>query len=235
MNIGQVEKVKFTLFGKKTHMFSCGENGLVLEKDGGGICLYATDAGHGRIFCAVPLGPAAALRGAQYYIFAHSERYMLMGVGMALFVVDFESHICATNQEKLKVFGSESWGEQVQGEWKNSYLPLFGIPNPDGDYDEAAAADFWQWFAREEDRIAAMAAAGGEAGAAIVGELDRHLTPIFPYERGDNIHFQLGCNDGVKEFFFYHRNDPRLHRDAQRLKDRMPQPLAESWRFSIEP
>lgn len=233
MNFGQVDKVKFTLFGKKVHMFSCGDNGLVLEQEQGAVCLYATDAGHNNILCAVPLGPAKALRGAEYYIFAHSQQYMLMGVGRALFVVDFVNHFCATNQEKLQVFGSDSWGQEVKGQWQSKYLTLFGIPDPNGDYDETAAGEFWRWFAREEGRIASMAAAGGSQGAAIVGELDRHLTPVFPYERGDNIQFQLGCNDGKKEFFFYHHNDPRLHRDGQRLRDAMPRELS-AWTFHLE-
>ena len=233
MQFGDCQTVKFTLFGKKVHMFSCGNNGLVLEKDSDAICLYATDASHNTILAALPLGPAKALRGVTYYIFAHSERYMLMGAGRALFVVDFREHCIATNVEKLKAVGSDSWGDSVTGEWKQSYMTLFGIPIPDAPMDEEAAASFWRWFEAEEGRIAEKVAGGGSEAKAVIDEIDRHLSPVFPYERRDHIQFQLGCNGGVKEFFFYHHDNPKLLRDAQRLRSAMPQELS-AWTFHLE-
>ncbi len=234
MRYGEVQQAKFGLLGKQAHMFSCGDNGLVLERESGGICLYATDSSHQKILCAIPLGSAKALKGANYYIFAHSPRYMLMGVGKALFVVDFEEHFCATNLEGLKVFGSDHWGQDVTGVWKDAYLPLFGIPNPKADMNESAAKDFWLWFGAEQSRIISMAGAGGRDGVAIVNELDQHLTPVFPYERGDNIQFQLGCNGGVNEFFFYHHGNERLMQDGEKLKAMMPSELAENWNFFLQ-
>ena len=70
--------------------------------------------------------------------------------------------------------------------------------------DEEAAKVFWSWFEEQEVWIIDCIA---KSDAAFVWAIDERLKPVFPYFRGE-LEFQLGYNEGVGEFFFFHFGQP---------------------------
>lgn len=231
MNYGDMQKVRFGLF-KKTFMFSCDDHGMVLERDGKTICLYATDAAHSKIFCALPLGPEKVLKHLPFYVVAPDAQYMLLLVGEVLVVVDFVNKTCATNMEQLHVFGSDAWGENCGIAWKDEYNKLFGL-----EMNLEAADAFWNWFAENEETIVSRLSnisGGGQGIAGIIDDIDKRLAPVFPYIPAGKLEFELGCNDRIGEFRFFHCGNPNLERDGQVLRERMPDALKEKWQLLIE-
>ena len=111
MQVGEAEKVKFSLF-KNRFVFACGQNGLTLEKVGGGICLYATDHTHQEIYCAMPLGMEREFKDAAYFIYAPNEHQMLLRVHKAVMLVDFEGTgvppMCRSSGSTAPNFGDRS-------------------------------------------------------------------------------------------------------------------------------
>ena len=69
--------------------------------------------------------------------------------------------------------------------------------------------------------------------SAFVWAIDEQLKPIFSYFKGE-LEFQLGYNNGVGEFFYFHFGKKELMRDAQMLGEMMPSALAEKWKFIME-
>ena len=84
LKIGSTEMVHFSLF-KRRFLFESGDRGLVLEQADGTVCLYATDASHSNILCAMPLGRVRDMRKETYFLFAPDEDKLLAAVGQALF------------------------------------------------------------------------------------------------------------------------------------------------------
>ena len=231
MNKGDVQKVTFGLF-KKTFMFECEDHGLVLERDGKTVCLYATDSVHSKIYCALPLGPEKILKRLPFYIVAPDDQYMLMLVGVVMVVVDFVNKTCAANVEQLRVFGSDTWGENCGTQWKEEYNKLFGL-----EMNVDAADAFWNWFVENEDGIASSLSnisSSGQGAADIINNIDKKLAPVFPYIPAGNLEFELGCNDNIGEFHFFHCSNPNLERDGQLLRERMPDVLKEKWQMTID-
>ena len=236
MEYGEIASVKFSLF-KKKHFFKCGNNGIVLENDGRVICLYGTDNKHQKIYCAIPLGPSKYLKKLNFYVFAHDEQYMMASVAGGLFVIDFKRKCVATNVPTRKVFGSEYWGEDCHTEWKSEYLALFGLPDESKGFDEGAAIRFWNWFKENQQTIISglqNTKNDGISASQIIDAVDKKLCPVFPYAPADAIQFQLGSNDGINEFLFFHTNNEALEKDANRLFQIMPDELKASWKFIIE-
>ncbi len=231
LKIGAVESVKFGLF-KSRFQFEAGDRGFVLEKEQGAVCLYATDAAHEKIYCAMPMGAYKDLKLFTFYIFCHDESKLLCGVGRALFVVDFAEKWAATNVEGFHIFGSEHWGESCQRVWDRAYLKLFGIPDEEAGMDIAAAEGFWQWFAEQEQFITEKL--GGENAMEVVELVDARITPIFPYAPAQAIQFQLGWNEGAGEFFFYHSGHKKLMADGETLGNMMPEALRERWAYKLQ-
>lgn len=56
---------------------------------------------------------------------------------------------------------------------------------------------------------------------------------MFPYFKGE-LEFQLGYNNGVGEFFFFHFGKKELIQDAQTLGKMMPPTIANRWQFILE-
>ena len=96
--------------------------------------------------------------------------------------------------------------------------------------NEDAGRDFWAWFAEQEEWIIECIS---KRDAAFVWAIDERLKPVFPYFRGE-LEFQLGYNDGVGEFFFFHFGKKDLIRDAQILGEMMPDAIAKKWQFVLE-
>ncbi|MBQ4323467.1 MAG: hypothetical protein IJC19_05970 [Clostridia bacterium] len=96
--------------------------------------------------------------------------------------------------------------------------------------DKAAAEAFWVWF---EEREAWIIECLDKRDSAFIWAIDEKLKPVFPYFKKE-LEFQLGYNNGVGEFFFFHFGKKDLMRDANALADRMPSSLKERWRFISE-
>ena len=69
----------------------------------------------------------------------------------------------------------------------------------------------------------------------LIEKLAARLSPVFPYERKENIQFELGCNEGVSELFLFHLNRRPLRMDQERLLARMPESQHGNWIVRIEP
>ena len=94
----------------------------------------------------------------------------------------------------------------------------------------AAAKAFWAWFEEQEPWIVKCL---GNRDSAFVWAIDERLKPVFPYFKGE-LEFQLGYNDGVGEFFFFHFGKKELIRDGKVLGEMMPSNIAKRWKFIAE-
>ena len=96
--------------------------------------------------------------------------------------------------------------------------------------NEEAARAFWAWFEENEEWVICCIAAHD---SAFIWAIDERLKPVFPYFKGE-LEFQLGYNDGVGEFFFFHFGKKELIRDSETLGKLMPVETAKRWRFIPE-
>ena len=96
--------------------------------------------------------------------------------------------------------------------------------------NEEAARAFWAWFAENEEWVICCIAAHD---SAFIWAIDERLKPVFPYFKGE-LEFQLGYNDGVGEFFFFHFGRKELVRDGETLGKLMPAETAKRWKFILD-
>ena len=100
----------------------------------------------------------------------------------------------------------------------------------DKNMNEEAAKAFWVWF---EERQSWIIDCIVKNDAAFVWAIDERLKPVFPYFKKE-LEFQLGYNDGIGEFFFFHFDKKELARDAEALGKMMPNAVARNWKFILE-
>lgn len=231
LKIGGMEQVSFSLF-KKRFLFESGHRGLVLEQADGVVCLYATDAAHSKILCAMPMGRIRDMKKLTYFIFAPDENKLLAAVGTALFVMDFSEQWAATNLENYKIYGSDHWGQDCQKPWQGSYMTLFGLPDEDAPMDEAAARAFWGWFAESEPKI--IEKLSGSGAMEVIDWVDEKICPVFPYAVGDMIHFELGFNNGQGEIFLFHNDDEQFRTDYEAFAAMLPEELKPRWTVKVQ-
>lgn len=79
--------------------------------------------------------------------------------------------------------------------------------------NEDAAKSFWLWFEEQEDWIINCIV---NHDSAFVWAIDERLKPVFPYFKGE-LEFQLGYNNEVGEFFFFHFGEEQLIRDGDAI------------------
>ena len=96
--------------------------------------------------------------------------------------------------------------------------------------NEDAAKSFWTWFEEKEEWIINCSTSDD---SAFVWKIDEKLKPVFPYFKGE-LEFQLGYNNGVGEFFFFHFGYKELVRDGEALGKMMPAEIANNWKFILE-
>ena len=231
LKIGGMEQVQFSLF-RKRFLFEAGDRGLVLEQADGVVCLYATDAAHGKILCAMPMGRIRDMKKLTYFIFAPDGHKLLAAVGRALFVMDFTEKWAASNLENYKIYGSDHWGQECQKPWQGSYMTLFGLPDETLSMDEAAAQNFWAWFGENEPKI--MEKLSGSGAVEVIGWVDEKICPVFPYMAADDVHFELGFNNGVGEFFLFHHGDEKHQADCESLAAMLPEELKTRWTVKVQ-
>lgn len=95
--------------------------------------------------------------------------------------------------------------------------------------DEEAMHNFWKWFSDNEQWIIETSKT---SPTDVVFAVDEKLSPIFSYFKRE-IEFEFGYNDNQGEFFFFDLRNRRLHKDAVRLAELMPENLKERWIFKI--
>ena len=96
--------------------------------------------------------------------------------------------------------------------------------------NEEAAKSFWKWFAEKEAWIIGCIA---NHDSAFIWAMDEKLRPVFPYFKKE-LEFQLGYNNGVGEFFFFHFGKKELARDSEALGKMMPPELSQRWKLILE-
>lgn len=96
--------------------------------------------------------------------------------------------------------------------------------------DITAAEKFWQWFSENEEWIKTNIKTNG---MDVIWTIDEKIKPVFPYFKKE-LEFQLGYNNGVGEFFFFHFNDKQLKKDAEAFKDLLPESLSKTWTVILE-
>ena len=124
MQVGEAIKIKLSRF-KKNYAYECGEHGIVLERIGGGVCLYVTDASHDDIHCVAPLGADRDFKDVNFYLYSVDEHKMFFRIRRAVLYIDFENKWCATNVENFRVIGSKEWGQNCVVPWKDEYTKLY--------------------------------------------------------------------------------------------------------------
>ena len=99
---------------------------------------------------------------------------------------------------------------------------------------EYAIQVFWDWFAKNEAWIAAGVSVNtNQDGATVIRTIDQKLRPVFKGYFG-GLEFLLGANGDVKEFYFYHRNQPQLLQSGAKLGALMPATLKKQWHFYLD-
>jgi len=107
---------KFKLFGQKVQMFSENGMGVVVEKEPDVVCVYGTGENYKPILCAVPLCSPKLLKGMEYTVeFSGGGVAMVFVAGIKI-RIDFKNKKCSNNKG-LKVYGSETWGQDVSEKW----------------------------------------------------------------------------------------------------------------------
>lgn len=106
----------------------------------------------------------------------------------------------------------------------------FFSKKPQTQINEEAAKEFWAWFGQQEDWIKDCIA---KQDSAFIWAIDERLKPVFPYFQKE-LEFQLGYNDDVGEFFFYHFGKKQLAHDGKILGSMMPPAIAKNWQFILQ-
>lgn len=100
--------------------------------------------------------------------------------------------------------------------------------------DTAAAERFWAFFAQEQEHfIDILSGDDARAKQVLIGAVDELLCPVFPYEKSENVQFELGSNDGVHEFHLFHSGLMPLAKDMHALCEMMPEAVSSVWTVSL--
>lgn len=124
LQIGESIKIKLSRF-KRKYAYQIGAHGIVLERIGGGVCLYVTDASHEDIHCIAPLGAENDFKDVSFYIYSVDEDRMFFRIRRALLYIDFAAKCVSSNVENFRIIGSPEWGKSCMVPWKNSYTKLY--------------------------------------------------------------------------------------------------------------
>ena len=127
LQIGKAGKVRFIYGVKKTNIFECGNMGLVMEREGKNIMLYATNSKCSEIYCRADLGPLKDMKKYKQVVIAYNDHVMLVDAGEILVVVDYDSEKITINKPGIEAKGSKFWGDEVQEPWLPIYGRMFGL------------------------------------------------------------------------------------------------------------
>lgn len=256
LEVGKAGKARFVRFIKKTNIFECGPNGLVLEREKNIITLYVTNSRCSEIYCVIPLGGNEILKKNKFVGAAFSPEIMLLDGGDIMVVVDFAQKKVAVNKPEITVTGKRDWADSPRMEWRPEFNAMFGLaagtalaeenPETSAPTAEAPAAEkptgpdekaleyFWNWFVTHETEIEEKTDEGGEAAELLNARIRIQLSVVFPYEKPENIEFHIGAGEEKNEFAVYHFNKERMKQDAEALGEKLPEALAERWLYYTE-
>ena len=110
LEVGKAGKARFVRGIKKTNIFECGPNGLVLEREKNIITLYVTNHRCSEIYCVIPLGGNEILKKNKFMGVAYSSDIMLIDGGDIMVVVDFARKKVAVNKPEITVTGKAGHG-----------------------------------------------------------------------------------------------------------------------------
>ena len=127
LEVGKLGKARFIRFVKKTNIFECGNNGIVMEREKKDIILYVTNARCSEIYCVIPLGPYKELKKYKFVCIAYNDHVMLVEGRDIRIVVDFDALKVAISKDEIKATGKRHWGEDVQEPWLKEYNGMFGL------------------------------------------------------------------------------------------------------------
>ncbi len=100
--------------------------------------------------------------------------------------------------------------------------------------NQQAAQLFWQFFASKQEQFIAILSGDDMASKqAVVNGVDYALCQVFPYEKGENIQFELGCNEGENELRLFHSGRPQLEKDMNALCNMAPEAVRNVWNISV--
>lgn len=119
MDVYYHKPFKLGLF-KKDFFFESETYGAALINTGKSLIFYATDKEHKNIFCSVELGKPGRFRKEEFYIYSN-EKYFRLRYPPHRIVIDFENHTCSCTSDKMIVYGSEAWGNDILLPWDNSF------------------------------------------------------------------------------------------------------------------
>lgn len=252
LEIGKAGKVRFIRGVKKTNIFECGDNGMVVEREKNLITLYVTNGRCSEIYCEIPLGGNEILKKNKFVCAAYSENIMLLDGGEIMAVVDYARKKVAINQPGFTVTGKRDWAEAPQMPWEPDFDEMFGLNTKKDRLEEVTVQEkkvveqnhaessekameyFWNWFVTHEDEIVEKTAEGGETAEMLNARIRVQLSVVFPYEKAERIEFHLGVGEEKNEFAVYHFNNEQMKRDAEALGGKLPETLAERWLYYTE-
>lgn len=255
LQVGKAERVHFIRGIKKTNIFECGDNGMVVEREKNIITLYITNSRCSEIYCEVTLGQNRDLKKHKFLGVAFSQEIMLLDGGDILVVADYAQKKVAVNKPEIPVQGKGDWRENPRMDWAPEFDVMFGLmpssalteesavaqPEPvekkPEDYpepDEKTTDYFWSWFSGHEQEIVDKIGQGGDIAEMLNARLRIQLSVVFPYEKPDRVEFHVELGGEKNELAVYHFNNPRMERDARILGERMPEALKERWNYYIE-
>ena len=106
---------------EKAYMFETEKIGLVVEKEGHMLTVYATDIAHENIYCALCLLPPEYFRNRTLRIVEKGDKIFADFVQLK-FMIDFENELCACDADDMKLFGSPEWGHDIKlSPWLDEY------------------------------------------------------------------------------------------------------------------
>ena len=127
LQVGKAGKARFIYGMKKTNVFECGDMGVVMEREGRNVMLYATNAQCSEIYCRANLGPLKNLKKYKQVVIAYNDHVMLVDAGEILVVIDYDAEKIAINKDDIVAKGSKFWGDEVQEPWLKIYGRMFGM------------------------------------------------------------------------------------------------------------
>lgn len=244
LEIGKAAQVRFARFLIERNMFSCCANGLVLEwaPKTDMITLFVTNSDYNAVYAVAELCTKKSLKKKKVLVVGRSENVMMFDGGDLLVMVDFAGKKVAVNRPEIRVMGKGDWGTDVQRPWESSFNTMFALreEEPEEAPAEATQPDadtaerFWAWFAGTEEELVDKILAGGVDQELMMAKIRARLASVFPYEKPENIEFQVGGDGEKNELAVFHLNAEPLKTDAERLGEKMPESLTERWSFHAE-
>lgn len=231
LEVGKAERMKFIPLIKKTNIFECGANGIVIEKEKGNVTLYVTNNSCSKIYARVDLGGKEILKENKFQIAARSEELFLIHGQEIKIVVDYAEKKVAVNKPEIKVTGKADWGDEARMPWNRSLNKLFGLAVDPMDWDDGR--EFWKWFLYNEVEILNKTAAGGEDAAQVTRKVRRKLAPVLRLDNPEELELELRYSDGQYALVVHYKDDSQLKQDAQLLGTFKPDTL-DAWTCSVE-